>query len=66
MAVQVTPPTKNMLYFAIALGVIAILLYVIGVLGFVDGGFGFIGHFAFWVSMAALVALVVAVTSKGV
>jgi len=66
MAVQVTPPTKNMLYFAIALGVIAILLYIIGVLGFVDGGFGFIGHFAFWVSMAALVALVVAVTSRGI
>ncbi|ODA66843.1 hypothetical protein A7A08_02140 [Methyloligella halotolerans] len=66
MAVQVTPPTKNMLYFAIALGVIALLLYIIGVLGFVDGGFGFIGHFAFWISMAALASLIAAVTMKGV
>lgn len=66
MAVQVTPPTKNMLYFAIALGIIAVLLYIIGVLGVIDGGFAFVGHFAFWVSIVALVALIVAVTTKGV
>jgi hypothetical protein len=39
MAVQFTPPTKNVFYISIILGVLSIVLYLLGVSGAIGGGF---------------------------
>jgi hypothetical protein len=37
MAVQLTPPTKNVFYLSIILGVLSIVLYLLGLSGAVGG-----------------------------
>ena len=66
MAIQLTPPTKNVFYVSIVCVVAAFILYLLGVFGVADGGFASIGHFAFWAAMLGWVMLTAGVIMKGV
>jgi hypothetical protein len=39
MAMQLTPPTKNVFYTSIILGAFSIVLYLLGIAGAIGGGF---------------------------
>ena len=51
MAVQLTPPKKNVFYLSVLLALAAILLYLLGMFGVVEGGFQAIGHYVFWLAV---------------
>ena len=59
---RLTPPTQNVFYASVVLGVAAIVLYGLGVLGLMDGAL----HFAFWAAIVAWLGLTVGVATKGV
>jgi len=61
MAVQLTPPTKNIFYLSVGLGVLSIALYLLGV----GGGFRAVSHYAFWLAVGWL-AMTVGVAFKGI
>jgi len=66
MAVQLTPPKKNVFYLSVLLALAAILLYLLGMFGVVEGGFQAIGHYVFWLAVLGWVALAAGVAMKGV
>jgi hypothetical protein len=57
-----TPPTKYTFLSSAVLGLIALVIYFLDVFGLVEGMF----HFAFWVAVAAWVAVMAGVAAKGV
>ena len=59
---RLTPPTNYVFLSSIVLAVAAFALYLLGVFGVVEGMF----HFAFWVALAAWLAIAAGVASKGV
>jgi len=65
MAVQLTPPTKNIFYLSVGLGVLSIALYLLGVFGVIGGGFRAVSHYAFWLAVGWL-AMTVGVAFKGI
>lgn len=66
MAVQLTPPTKNVFYISVALGVLSIVLYLLGVSGVIGGGFQAVSHYAFWLAVLGWLAMTVGVAFKGI
>lgn len=66
MALQLTPPTKNVFYLSTVLAIIALVLYFLGVFGLIGGGFAVVGQYAFWVAILAWVAMTAGVAMKGV
>jgi small-conductance mechanosensitive channel len=66
MAIQLTPPTKNVFYLSIICAVVAIVLYILGVLGVIGGGFMAVAHIAFWIGMLGWALLMAGVAMKGV
>jgi hypothetical protein len=66
MALQLTPPTKNIFYLSNLCALVAFVLYLIGVLDVLDGGFAAIAHFTFWIAMLAWGLMTAGVTAKGV
>ena len=66
MAIQLTPPTKNIFYLSVVCAVVAIVLYVLGVAGFIGGGFAAVAHLAFWIGILAWALLLAGVAMKGV
>jgi hypothetical protein len=59
---RLTPPTKYVFRSSIVLGLVALAIYFLEVLGVVDGMF----HFAFWVAIAAWLAMTAGVVARGV
>jgi len=66
MAVQLTPPTKNVFYISIILGLLSIVLYLLGVSGAIGGGFQAVSHYAFWLAVAAWLVMTAGVAFKGI
>jgi len=66
MAVQLTPPTKNIFYLSVGLGVLSIALYLLGVFGVIGGGFQAVSHYAFWLAVLGWLAMTVGVAFKGI
>ncbi|MEG6510099.1 hypothetical protein V6C03_14105 [Methyloligella sp. 2.7D] len=66
MAVRLTPPKKNVFWFSVALGALALILYFVGIFGFIDGGFTAIHHYVFWIIVVGWAALIAGVAMKGV
>ena len=65
MAIQLTPPTKNVFHLSVFLALIALILYFLGVCAVIEGGFASVAHYAFWVAVLGWVVLVVGVGAKG-
>jgi hypothetical protein len=59
---RLTPPTNYVFFSSIVLAAAALALYVLGVINVVDGAY----HFAFWVAIAAWLALTAGVAAKRV
>jgi hypothetical protein len=55
-------PTKYTFFSSVVLGLSAIVIYFLDMFGAVEGLF----HFAFWVAIAAWVAVMAGVAAKGV
>jgi len=66
MAVQLTPPTKNIFYLSVGLGVLSIALYLLGVFGVIGGGFQAVSQCAFWLAVLGWLAMTVGVAFKGI
>ncbi len=66
MALQLTPPTKNVFYLSTLLAIVAIVLYLLGVFGVIGGGFESIAHITFWVAIVAWALMTAGVAMKGV
>ena len=66
MAVQLTPPTKNVFYISVGLAVLSIVLYLLGVLGVIGGGFQDVSHYAYWLALLGWLAMTVGVAFKGI
>jgi len=66
MAVQLTPPTKNIFYLSVGLGVLSIALYLLGVFGVIGGSFQAVSHYAFWLAVLGWLAMTVGVAFKGI
>ena len=64
MAVQLTPPTKNIFYLSVGLGVLSIALYLLGVFGVTGGGFQAVSHYAFWLAVLGWLAMTVGVAQR--
>jgi hypothetical protein len=65
MAIQLTPPTKNVFHLSVFLALIALILYFVGVFGVIEVGFASVAHYAFWVAILGWVAMVIGVAVKG-
>jgi len=63
---QLTPPTKNMFYVSVLLGLAGLILYLLGVSGVIEGGFQAIAHYAFWAAFLGWLAMTVGVAAKGI
>jgi hypothetical protein len=61
MAVQLTPPTKNVFYMSLS-----IVLYLLGVSGVIGGSFQAVSHYAFWLAVLGWLAMTVGVAFKGI
>jgi hypothetical protein len=61
-AMRLTPPTSYIFYSSLVLGLVALAIYFLDVFGISEGMF----HFAFWVAIAAWVAVMAGVAAKGV
>ena len=59
---RLTPPTKYTFFSSAVLGLAALVIYCLDLFGIVAGMF----HFAFWVAIAAWVAVMAGVAAKGV
>jgi hypothetical protein len=59
---RLTPPTKYTFFSSMVLGLAALVIYFLSVFGIVEGMF----HFAFWVAIAAWVAVMSGVAAKGI
>jgi len=59
---RLTPPTRYVFFSSIVLAAAALALYVLGVMDALDGAY----HFAFWVAIAAWLALAAGVAAKRV
>ncbi len=59
---SLTPPTKPIFYISVVFGVWALVLYFVGMIGVVEDTF----HFAFWIAIAAWLAMTAGVAAKGV
>jgi hypothetical protein len=66
MAVRLTPPTKNIFYLSVLLGIMAIILYVLGLFGVIGGGFAGVAHYAFWSALLGWAVMTAGVAMKGV
>ena len=66
MAVQLTPPTKNVFYISVVLAVVSFVLYLLGVLGVIGGGFQGVSHYAYWLALLGWLAMTVGVAFKGI
>ena len=66
MALQLTPPTKNVFYISIILGVLSIVLYLLGVSGAIGGGFQAVSYYAFWLAVLAWLVMTAGVAFKGI
>ena len=66
MAVQLTPPTKNMFYVSVFLGLVGLILYVLGMFGVIEGGFQAIAQYAFWAAFLGWLAMTIGVAAKGI
>jgi hypothetical protein len=66
MAVRLTPPTKNVFYISVGLGVLSIVLYLLGVFGVTGGGFQAVSHYAYWLAVLGWLAMTVGVAFKGI
>ena len=66
MAVQFTPPTKNVFYISIILGVLSIVLYLLGVSGAFGGVFQAVSYYAFWLAVLAWLVMTAGVAFKGI
>jgi NADH:ubiquinone oxidoreductase subunit 5 (subunit L)/multisubunit Na+/H+ antiporter MnhA subunit len=63
---QLTPPTKNMFYMSVFLGLVGLILYLLGVFGVIEGGFQTIAHYAFWAAILGWLAMMIGVAAKGI
>jgi hypothetical protein len=63
---QLTPPTKNMFYVSVCLGLVGLILYLFGVFGVIEGGFQAIAHYACWAALLGLLAMTIGVAAKGI
>jgi len=66
VAMQLTPPTKNMFYVSLLLGFFGLILYFLGVFGVIEGGVQTIGHYAFWAATLGWLAMTIGVAAKGI
>jgi len=66
MAMQITPPTKNIFHLSVFLAMIGVILYFLGVFDVFEGGFQAVGHYAFWASLLGWLVLLIGVSAKGV
>lgn len=66
MALQLTPPTKNVFYLSTLVAIAAVVLYLLGVFGVIGGGFESIAHLTFWIAILAWVLMTAGVAMKGV
>ena len=66
MAMQLTPPTKNIFHLSVFLAMIGVILYFLGVFDVLEGGFQTVGHYAFWASLLGWLVLMIGVAAKGV
>ncbi len=59
---RLTSPTKSIFYMSVVLGVWALVIYFVSMIGVIDGSF----HAAFWIAIAAWLAMTVGVVFKGI
>jgi hypothetical protein len=59
---RLTPPTKYTFFSSVVLGLAALVIYLLSVFSIVEGAF----HFAFWVAIAAWLAMTAGVAARGV
>lgn len=65
MALQLTPPTKNMFFLSTLCAIVAFVLYLLGVLGIIGPEVPTLA-FAFWAAMLAWGLMTAGVAMKGV
>ncbi len=63
---QLTPPTNNIFYVSLVLGLAGFILYLLGVFGVIEGGFDAISHYAFWAALLGWLAMTIGVAAKGI
>jgi ABC-type transport system involved in cytochrome c biogenesis permease subunit len=61
-AMRLTSPTKPIFYLSVVLGVWALVIYFVSMIGVIEGSF----HAAFWIAIAAWLAMTVGVVFKGI
>jgi hypothetical protein len=66
MALQLTPPTKNIFHLSVFLALVGLILYFLGVFGVFEGGFQAVAHYAFWAAAIGWLVLAIGVGAKGV
>ena len=66
MAVQLTPPTKNVFYISVVLAVVSFVLYLLGVFGVIGGGFPAVSYYAYWLALLGWLAMTIGVAFKGI
>lgn len=65
MALQLTPPTKNIFYLSTLCAIVAFALYLLGVLGVIGAEVPALA-IAFWIAMLAWGLMTAGVAMKGV
>lgn len=63
---QLTPPTKNMFYVSLFLGLVGLILYLLGTFSVIKDGFQAIAHYAFWAALLGWLAMTIGVAAKGI
>jgi len=63
---QLTPPTQNIFYVSVFLGLAGLILYLLGAFGVIEGGFQAIAHYAFWAALLGWLAMTIGVAAKGI
>ncbi|MGH6791715.1 MAG: hypothetical protein ACRECF_03135 [Methyloceanibacter sp.] len=66
MAMQLTPPTKNIFHLSVFLALIGLILYFLGAFDVFEAGFQAVGHYAFWAALLGWLVLLIGVSAKGV